>query len=57
MDLQVIQWMDKRPSYNLKICKKINSQSFEYYFKTGCKDMYELMCAVNAYEKENVPMT
>ena len=56
MEVQGSQWIDKGPWYNTKICTKLNVQSFKNDFKTGHKDRYELMCAVDVYDKEHVPM-
>ena len=42
--------------YNKAVCKKLNSQSFRDYFKTGRKKGYYLMCSVDTYEKEHVSM-
>ena len=51
MDLEENEFTDKGPWYNTTICTKLNAQSFEYYLKTGQKDMYYLMCYVDAYDK------
>ena len=51
MNVQVSQWMDKSPWYNITILTKLNGQIFKDYFRTVCKDMYELMCAVYVYAK------
>ena len=48
--------MDKIPWYNTTICTKLNSQSFEDYFKTGRKDRYEMMYYIGVYDKEHVSM-
>ena len=47
---------DKDPLYNTTIFSQLNSQSFEEFFKTGRKDRYELVCAVDAYNKVHVPV-
>ena len=49
MDVIGSQWMDKGPWYNTTICTKLNGQIFKDYFKTGRKDRYEFMCAVDVY--------
>ena len=51
MAIIVSQWMDKVPWYNKIICTKLNGQIFEDYFKTGCKDRYELICNIYEYVK------
>ena len=56
MDVIGSQWMDKCKWYNTTIFTKLNGQSFEDDTKTGLKDRYELMCAVDAFEKEHVEM-
>ena len=56
MAVQCSKWMGRCPWYNKKICTKLNVQISEDYLKTGHKDRYELMCAVDVYDKEHVPM-
>ena len=56
INVKVGQWMCKGPWYNTTICTELDDQIFKYYLKTGRKEMYELMCAVDAYDKERVPM-
>ena len=56
MYVKVSQQIDKGSWYNTTIFKKLNGQIFEDYFKTLCKDRYELMCAINDYDKYNVPI-
>ena len=48
MDVQCRQWIDKGPWYNKTICTKLKGQIIKYYFKTGLKERYELMCVGNA---------
>ena len=36
--------------------EKINGQRFEENLRTGRKDRYELMCVVDAYNKDHIPM-
>ena len=48
--------MDKGPWYNTDICTKLNDQISEEYFKTGHKDRHNLMCFIDANDKEQVPM-
>ena len=46
--------MDKGPQYNITIFTELNGQSFKDDLKTGRKDSYDLICSVDAYEKEHV---
>ena len=46
--------MDKCPWYNTTIFTKLNGQIFEDYLKMVLKDRYELMCTVDAYDKDHV---
>ena len=48
--------MDNGSWYNTTIFSQLNGQKFEDYLKTGQKDRYELMCAVDVYGKEHIPM-
>ena len=57
MTVMVSQWTYKDPWYNTTISKKLNGQIFEDYLKTGLKDRYEFMCAVDSYSKEHVEIT
>ena len=56
MAVQGNQRMEKVPQYNTTIFIKLNGYLFGDYLKTGRKDRYELMCAVDAYDKEHVPI-
>ena len=56
MDIIFSQWMDKGSCYNTTIFTKLNVQSFKYYLKKGCKDRYELMCAIYLYYRDNLSM-
>ena len=49
--------MDKVLCYNTTFCIKSNGQSLKDYSKIGHKDRYDLMCSVDAYNKEHVLMT
>ena len=49
MDVEDSQWMEKGPWYNKTI-------RFEDYFRTGCKDRYELIFYLDVYDKEYVSM-
>ena len=53
MDVQGIQWTDKFPWYNTTICTILNGKIFKEYLKTGCKDRYKLICAIDEYDGEN----
>ena len=49
--------MNKVPCYNTTICTKLDGQSFEDYLKTERNDRYELMCSVDAFDKQYVSIT
>ena len=49
MNVEDSQFMDKVSWYNTNICKKLNGQSFEDYFRTIPKDRYEFICSVGEY--------
>ena len=46
----------KIPWYNTTICTKLNGQIFKDYLRTGLKERYDLMCYIDAYDKENIQM-
>ena len=41
------------PCYNKTICSELSGHNLGYFFKTGRKDKYELLCFVNAYDIMN----
>ena len=48
--------MDNGPWYNKTNFSQLNGQNFEDYFRKGRKERYELMCSVDEYDKDNIPM-
>ena len=56
MEVQGRKCMEKVPWYNTTTCSQLNGHSFEDFFKTLCKDRYELMYYVYAYGKEHAPI-
>ena len=40
--------------YNAAIFSQFSRHKFEGDLKTGCKERYEFMCAVNAYVRVNI---
>ena len=44
------KYMQTCPWYNKILFSKLSGHNFEDYFKTGRKDRYEIMCAVDAYD-------
>ena len=48
--------MYKVTLYYTTTCTKSNCESLGYYFKWGCKDRYDFMCSVDAYDKAHVPI-
>ena len=41
--------MKNGPWYCTPIFSQLSGHNFEDYFISGCKDKYELLCAVNVY--------
>ena len=41
--------------YNPTICSQLLGYLFKKYFKTGRKYRYDLMCAIDAYNKQHPP--
>ena len=56
VNLQGSYCMDKGPCYNTTIFSKLYCQILKDYLKTGRKDRYEFMCAVDVYDNDHVPM-
>ena len=42
------------PWYNTSICKKIHGTVFEELFKNARTDRYNLMCSIDAHEKQHL---
>ena len=47
--------MQNCPCCNTAVFYQLSGHNFEDYIKTGCKDMYELLFAVNSYYIINPP--
>ena len=45
------KFMQNCPLYNTKVCSQLGIHNFEYYFTTGRKDRYELLCDVDVYDR------
>ena len=41
------------PWYNTIICSQLNGSSFEYYFATARRDIYNIMCLIEYHERDN----
>ena len=41
------------PWYNTSICKKVHGTVFEGFFRSARTDRYNLMCYIDAHEKEH----
>ena len=39
--------------YNTSICKKLHGKVFERFIINARTDRYNIMCSINAYEREN----
>ena len=42
-------WIELGPWYNKTICHNLCGSIFEYFFVTARQDIYDIVCAVNAY--------
>ena len=46
------EWMTGGPWYNTYICKKLNGNVFEGFIINARTDRYNIICSVDAHEKE-----
>ena len=46
-------WITGGPRYSTSICKKLNITVFDRYIRNAITDIYNLMCSIDAYEKQN----
>ena len=46
-------WMKGGPWYNISICKKLHGKVFEEFITNVRTDRYNIMCYIEANEKEN----
>ena len=53
MDLQNYDWMKGGPWYNQSICIKLHGKVFEGFIVNARTDRYNIMCFIDAYEREN----
>ena len=53
MELQDSDWMTGGPWYNVSICKKLHGNVFEGFIINAITDRYNIMCSIDAYEREN----
>ena len=52
MDKKNSEWMKCGPWYNTSICKKLRGKVLERFIKNTRTDRYNIMCYIDAYEKE-----
>ena len=41
------------PWYNTSICNKLNGKVFEGFIRNARTDRYNIMCSIDAHEKEH----
>ena len=47
-----IDWLTNGPWYNISICTKLNGTVFEKYIRNARTNRYNLMCYIDADEKQ-----
>ena len=47
------EWMTSDPWYNTSICKKLHKKVFEGFTRNERTDVYNIMCSIDAHEKEH----
>ena len=47
------EWMTGGPWYNKYICNKLHEKVFEGFIRNARTDRYNIMCSINAHEKEH----
>ena len=53
IDEQNSEWMTGGPWYNTSICKKLHGKLFEGFIINAITDRYNIMCSIDAHEKEH----
>ena len=53
MLLQNQDWMTGGPWHNTSICKKLYGKVFEGFIISARIDRYNIMCSIDAYEREH----
>ena len=53
MDILNSDWLTGSPWYNTYICKKLHGKLFEGFIKNARTDRYNIMCFIDAYEREH----
>ena len=53
MDKHNSECMTGSPWYNTYICKKLNGKVFEGFIRNARTDRYNIMCYIDAHEKEH----
>ena len=52
-----IEWCTRGPWFNFKTVKTYMAPYFSGSFFTSCQDIYDLMCGLRAYDKQNDKLT
>ena len=55
MDIQNSYWLTGVPCYNTSICKKLHGKLLEGFIINSKTDRYNIMCYIDAYEREHSP--
>ena len=53
MEKQNSEWMTGGPWYNTYICNKLYGELFEGFIRNAITDRYNIMCSIDAHEKEH----
>ena len=53
MDKHILEWMTGVPWYNTSICKKLHEKVFGVFIRNSRTDSYNIMCSIDANEKEH----
>ena len=53
MELKKLDWMIGGPWYKTSICMKLNGILFDGFIMNTRTDRYNIMCCIDAYEREN----
>ena len=49
-------WLCNVPQYKTTLCLQFHGYSLENSFNTGKKEIYDIMCAIDAYDKQHPPI-
>ena len=55
MDKHSSEWMTGGTWYKTSICKELHGKVFEGFIRNAITDRYNIMCYIDAHEKEHKP--